>query len=92
MKLAYMAATPEVRSMPLCWVGDLDRILPRVAEIGYEGIEFQIKDPSRIDRAKLERQVRDAGLVCTAISTGQVGAEDGLYLVHPDEEVRRRAV
>ena len=92
MKLAYMAATPEVRSMPLAWVGDLDEILPRVAEIGYEGIEFQIRDPAQIDRARLERQVRTAGLECTAISTGQVGGEDGLYLVHPDEDVRRRAV
>jgi sugar phosphate isomerase/epimerase len=92
MKLAYMAATPEVKSMPLAWVGDLDAILPRVAEIGYEGIEFQMRDPSQVDRAKLERQVREAGLVCTAISSGQVGAEDGLYFVHPDEDVRRRAV
>src|SRR5205823_309465 len=92
VKLAYMAATPEVRSMPLAWVGDLDAILPQVAEIGYEGIEFQIRDPAQIDRARLERQLRQAGLECTAISTGQVGGEDGLYLVHPDEDVRRRAV
>jgi 5-keto-L-gluconate epimerase len=93
VKLAYMATTPDVRSaMPLAWMGDLDEILPRVAGIGYEGIEFQIRDPALIDRARLENQVREAGLVCTGISTGQVGAEDGLYLVHQDDDVRRRAV
>jgi sugar phosphate isomerase/epimerase len=62
MKLSYMAATPEVKSMPLAWVGNLDAILPRVAEIGYEGIEFQMRDPSQVDRARLQRQVREAGL------------------------------
>ncbi len=93
MKLAYMTTTPDVRStMPLAWMGDLDEILPRIAGFGYEGVEFQIRDPSLIDRPRLERQIRDAGLECTAISTGQVGAEDGLYLVHPDEDARTAAV
>ncbi len=52
MKLAFSAATEEVSRMALAWVGPLDEILPKIAEIGYEGVEFQIRDPAEIDLAK----------------------------------------
>ena len=89
MKLAYSAATEEVSRMALAWVGKLDEILPKIAEIGYEGVEFQIRDPAEIDLGKLKRQVRDAGLTVTAISTGTFGQIDKLYVVDPDESVRK---
>ena len=34
MRLAYMIATPELKSMPMAWVGDYRAIIPRLAEIG----------------------------------------------------------
>ncbi len=89
MKLAYSAATEEVSRMALAWVGPLDSVLPKIAEIGYEGVEFQVRNPAEIDTAKLKRQVRDAGLTITALSTGTVGQIDKLYFVHPDAEVRK---
>ena len=89
MKLAYSAATEEVSRMALAWVGPLDEVLPKIAEIGYEGVEFQVRDPAEIDTAKLKRQVREAGLVVTALSTGTVGQIDKLYVVDPNPEVRR---
>ncbi len=92
MKLAYMMATPEVKSMPLCWVGDVDRIVPRIAEIGYRGVELQVRDPAAFDRKRIARLAQDAGIAITAVSTGQVGAEDGLYLTDPKPEVRAAAI
>ncbi len=89
MKLAYSAATEEVSRMALAWVEKLDEILPKIAEIGYEGVEFQIRDAAEIDLGKLKRQVRDAGLTVTAISTGTFGQIDKLYVVDPDESVRK---
>ena len=84
MKLAFSAATEEVSRMALAWVGPLDEVLPKIAAIGYEGVEFQIRDPKEIDAAKLRRQVKDAGLEVTAISTGTFGQLDKLYVVDPD--------
>jgi sugar phosphate isomerase/epimerase len=49
MKLAYSSVTPEVKSMPLAWVGPLERVLPAIAEIGYEGVELQTQNPVLID-------------------------------------------
>lgn len=88
MKLAYSAATEDVARMALAWVGKLDEILPKIAAIGYEGVEFQIRDPAEIEIPKLKRQVREAGLTVTAISTGTFGQLDKLYVVDPDASVR----
>ncbi|MDQ3811767.1 MAG: sugar phosphate isomerase/epimerase [Chloroflexota bacterium] len=92
MKLAYMMATPELKSMPMAWVGDYERILPRLAEIGYDGVELQVRDPAEFDQQALARCAEQAGLRIAAVSTGAVGAEDNLYLMSPDPEIRRRAV
>ena len=92
MKLAFSAATEEVSRMALAWVGRLDAVLPQIAEIGYEGVEFQVRDPAEIDRAKLKRQVKAAGLEITALSTGTVGQIDKLFFVHPDPDVRKTIV
>ncbi len=92
MKLAYMMATPEVKSMPLCWVGSVERIAPRLAEIGYAGVELQVRDPTAFDRQRIARLAKDAGIAITAVSTGQVSGEDGLYLTDAKPEVRAAAV
>ena len=78
--------------MPLAWVGPLDTVLPAIAEIGYEGVEFQTRDPDHVDVAKLKRQVREAGLVVTAFSTGMLPRADGLTLTNKDPEVRARCL
>jgi len=92
MQLAYMIATPELKAMPMAWVGDYQRILPRLAEIGYDGVELQVRDPSQFDQEALARCARSAGLKIAAVSTGAVGAEDALFLMSPDADVRRRAI
>jgi len=93
MKLAYMMTTPEAGTMPLCWGGDApEHILSRVAEIGYEGIELQVRDPSEFDTAAFARMVREAGLVITAVSSGPVTSTDGLFLTAADRGVRERAI
>ena len=92
MKLAFSSTTEEVASMPLAWVGPLDDVLPAIAEIGYEGVEFQTRDPDEVEVARLRRQVREAGLEVTAFSTGMLPRADGLVLVHPEPEVRARCI
>jgi sugar phosphate isomerase/epimerase len=92
VKLAYSSATPEVAEMPFAWIGPLDQVLPAIAEIGYDGVEFQVRDPDLVDARIVERQARQAGLEIAALSTGMVARTDGLYLVHKDADVRRACV
>jgi sugar phosphate isomerase/epimerase len=92
MRLAYMIATPELKAMPMSWIGDYQRIIPRLAEIGYDGVELQVRNPAEFDGPAVGRCARDVGLAISAVSTGAIGAEDGLFLMHADADVRRRAV
>jgi sugar phosphate isomerase/epimerase len=92
MKLAYMLATPDVASFPLCWMGDLAHVIGRVSAIGYDGVEVQVRDPALVDRSNLARLTGDAGIKVCGIGTGQIGAEDKLFLTSPDADVRARAV
>ena len=92
MKLAYMMTTPEADVMPLCWHGDAAHIIRRVAEIGYDGIELQVRDPAAFDTKAFAKLVSGAGLQISAVSTGSIGASENLYLTAADAGVRRRAV
>jgi sugar phosphate isomerase/epimerase len=92
MKLAYMMTTPEADPMPLCWNGDPAHIIRRVAEIGYDGIELQVRDPAALDRRKIARLASDAGIAIAAVSTGSIGSSENLYLTAADPDVRRRAI
>lgn len=92
MQLAYMIATPELKNMGMAWVGDYQTIIPRLAQIGYQGVELQVRDPSAFDTQALARCAQQAGIKIAAVSTGAVGAEDGLYLMSPDPAIRAAAV
>ena len=92
MRLAYMIATPELKAFPAAWIGDFEHSIPRIAEIGYDGVELQVRDPADFDGAALGRCCESVGIKVSAVSTGGLGAADGLYLMSPDADVRRRAI
>ncbi len=93
MKLCYMSTTPEVGGpMPLAWLADLDRVLPAVAELGYEGIELQTRDPGAFDHDAVRQKIQAARLELVALSTGPIGIEDGLYICHKDADAREKAI
>ena len=92
MKLAYMMTTPDAGPLALCWHGDPAYVIGRVAEIGYDGIELQVRDPGQFDHAAIAALARDAGIAISAVSTGAIGAAENLYLTSPEPETRRRAI
>jgi sugar phosphate isomerase/epimerase len=92
VKLAYMMTTPEADALPLCWHGDPAYVIGRVAEIGYDGIELQVRDPDRFDHGAIAALAQDAGIAISAVSTGAIGAAENLYLTSPDTQTRRRAI
>jgi sugar phosphate isomerase/epimerase len=92
VKLAYMMTTPEADAMQLCWHGDAAHVIRRVAEIGYAGIELQVRDPAAFDHAAIARLAREAGIAISAVSTGSIGASENLYLTSADAALRRRAI
>jgi len=92
VKLAYTIVTPEVTRMPMAWIGDHATILPALAKMGYDGVELQTRDPAAFDTVAFEKQVKDAGLVICAVSTGVIGETDNMYFMSPEPELRKRAI
>jgi sugar phosphate isomerase/epimerase len=90
-KLSYMVATPEVKTSALAWVGDGDVILPRIAEIGFDGVELQLRDPREFDVGHFTRRLTKVGLGVVGVSIGPAANSEGLYLTSPDETVRAEA-
>ncbi|TMJ00764.1 MAG: sugar phosphate isomerase/epimerase [Bacillati bacterium ANGP1] len=72
--------------------GSWREALRTAADLGYDGVELAVRDPSQVDAEAVLRTVRDAGLAVPAIGTGQAYLKDGLSLSHPDEGIRARAI
>lgn len=89
MRISLATSPKKAIFAPLLFAGHLDHALHRVAELGYEGVELNIQDPSRLDHAALAARVRSSGLQVVALGTGQAYIEEGLCLATNDPEQRR---
>lgn len=61
-------------------------------EIGFDGIELQVQDPSLYDGRLLKRQLDDQGIACSAVTTGLAYLYEGLNMADPDPVIRRKTV
>ncbi|MDY6876152.1 MAG: sugar phosphate isomerase/epimerase family protein [Chloroflexota bacterium] len=73
---------------PMLYTGQLEYGLRRAAELGCDGVEFNIQDPTKMDVKALAQQVASLGLRVTGLGTGQAYLEEGLSLADPTPEVR----
>ena len=90
MKLSYAVAMPDCRAKKmLCFRGDLDGICAQLKGFGYDGIELFVRDPKELDPATITQTLKKHGLTVPDISTGQLGAEDGLSFTDPDPTIRK---
>ena len=80
------------REAPIVLRGDIDYLVRTAKEIGYEGIELQVRDPQRFDAKNLRAVADQAGLAFTAIATGRELSENGLSLIDDDSVARRAAI
>jgi sugar phosphate isomerase/epimerase len=93
MKIAAMVGTPDLTQDTLAvYRGDLDIAFSKLADLGYDGVEFMTKDPSKLDGKKIRRSLDEKKLQLVGICTGHVYGEDGLGLVGPDAENCRAAM
>jgi len=81
---------PERASFaPLLYAGRLEHGLRRAAELGCNGVEFNIRDPAQLDADALARRVASLGLRVTGLGTGQAYLTDRLSLADPTPEVQK---
>ncbi|TQE17157.1 sugar phosphate isomerase/epimerase [Streptomyces ipomoeae] len=78
--------------MPLGYAAPLAEAVRHLAELGYDGVEVQVRETGARDAEALRRTVEAAGLRVLGIGTGPVAAQDRLTLTDPSPDVRRHAL
>lgn len=92
MKLAIAIASKDAPPNAfVVWRG-FEESIAKAAEMGYHGVELALADAGDVQPDKLRGWLSRSGLAVSAISTGQVFANRGLYFTHPDADARAKAV
>lgn len=94
MKLAYQAATPDVRPAPgvTAYQGDLETSFSRIQQCGYDGVELMVCDPDQIDAGEIKALSRKYGLPVPMVCTGEIFGQAQLMFSSLDDQVRNEAV
>ena len=90
--VAYTISSPECREIPhLSYQAELPAALDELAELGYDGVEIQVRDADAAASAGVVEQVHARGLRLAALATGPVAADDGLTFTSTEHQARSEA-
>ena len=92
MKLAYSVGTPDAPGPLMAFYGDFEKNVADVKAVGYAALELFVRDPALMDCAAVDRTIEKSGLAVAAVGTNPAMSMDGLTLLDPDAEVRKKAV
>lgn len=90
MKIA-MYATPGGGKSNLGLNGTLESCIEDVSRAGFDGIEFSILEPAKIDSARLLENVRSHSLEISALATGLTHSTLGWSFTDRDRTIREKA-
>ncbi|MFJ8655787.1 sugar phosphate isomerase/epimerase family protein [Streptomyces rochei] len=91
--LAYTVSGDDcLAPMPLGHSAPLAEAARQLAELGYDGVEVQVREVGAKDAEALAKTVEAAGLKVLGVGTGPVAAQDRLTLTDPSPDVRRHAL
>jgi len=91
--LAYTVSSDDCRTpVPLGFGAPFAEAVGHLAELGYDGLEVQVRDADAKDAARFEDTLAGTDLHVLAIGTGPVAAQDSLTLTDPSPDVRRHAL
>ncbi|MFF9045123.1 sugar phosphate isomerase/epimerase family protein [Streptomyces parvulus] len=91
--LAYTVSGDDcLAPMPLGHSAPLAEAARQLAELGYDGVEVQVREVGAQDAEALAGTVEAVGLNVLGVGTGPVAAQDRLTLTDPSPDVRRHAL
>ena len=92
LRLALTVATPG--ALPSAFVVYREPLavsLPKIADLGYDGVELALLDRSQVDLPELKRLLSATGLSVPTVSTGQVLAAGRCSFAASDPATRAKA-
>lgn len=91
-RLALTVATPGAPpSAFVVYREPLSRSLPKIAAMGWDGVELALLDRSQVDLAELRALLMDTGLSVPTLSTGQIFATGRCSFASAEPGVRQKA-
>ena len=66
--------------------------IERIAKYGYDGIEIMPEDPTRVNINEIKEIINEKNLEVAAIGSGQVYTYHHLSFIHPNKEIREKAI
>jgi sugar phosphate isomerase/epimerase len=88
IKISSMVGTPDLTAQVLApYSGDMPAAFAKLAKLGYDGVEFMTKDPSKLNGAAIRRSLDEHNLELCQICTGHVWGEDKLGLAQPGKSL-----
>ncbi|UCF66005.1 MAG: sugar phosphate isomerase/epimerase [bacterium] len=92
MKLSIVLSAQSASFTAMAYQGQLESNLKKIKKLGFDGVELAIRNPATLNLTELELLLNQNGLPVSAIGTGQVYGEDGMYFTHQDRKIRQAAI
>ncbi len=92
MKLAIALTPSRTVFAPLLYAGNLMHGMRRAAELGYDGVELNLRDPQSEDLESVLEAAHANGLQIVSLGTGQAYLQDGISVAAADPDVRARCI
>ncbi|MGA3352589.1 MAG: sugar phosphate isomerase/epimerase family protein [Acidimicrobiales bacterium] len=90
--IGYAVSPAQATFAPLLFSGRLEEAVHTARELGLSCIELSVRDPAMFAAVDVQALVGSAGLVVSAVATGQACLVDGLCLAAADDATRVSAV
>ena len=88
-KIAVAIAHKEALPEAFVVFRGFEENIPLAADLGYNGVELALRQADEIDATKIGKLLANANMEVSAVSTGQIFAENGLSLMDKDSSRRK---
>lgn len=90
MKTCMAVSPTPANFAPLLFAGDIHSGLAQAAALGFEGVEFNLRDSEELDQQGIVNWLEEFNLQAPSFGTGQSYFVDQLSLADTDREVQRK--
>jgi len=92
MKTCIVLTPKKSRFSPLLFAGKMEQGIKKASELGYDGVELNIRDSAEVDQDHILEMLDSHGLKLVSFGTGQAYYEDKISLANADPKIREKTV
>jgi len=94
MKLSLTTTSPDIsKDLAISLLsGDFPERIKKAAQLGYDGVELVVNDPSKLSPISVRSMIDNQGLEISAISTGGLFALENLTIMSGSTETKNKAI